>query len=137
MARKKWWVKHPVQARFMTLVLAAMLVPLLVVGGGLYYLVFYLLAKQMAFPEAIASNLVPVLRSVNLWILFTLPILLAGIWWVAIVMTHRFAGPIERLERELDHAIAGRGHMKIRMRREDALKGIAERINLLLVKLKP
>lgn len=132
MARKKWWVKHPVQARFMTLVLAAMLVPLLVVGGGLYYLVFNLMAKQMAFPEAIDANLVPVLRTVNLWILFSLPILLSGIWWAAIVMTHRFAGPIERLERELDHVISGHAHSKIRMRQNDALKGIAERINLLL-----
>ncbi len=118
----------------MSIVFAAMLVPLLVVGGGFYYLVFYLLAKQMAFPEAIAANLIPVLRSVNLWVLFSLPVLLAGIWWMAILMTHRFAGPIERLERELDHAIAGHLHSKIRMRRDDALKGIADRINLILSK---
>ena len=137
MARKKWWVKHPIQAHFMSIVLAAMLVPILVVGGGLYYLVFYLLAKQMAFPEAIAANLVPVVQSVNLWVLFSLPLVLVGIWWIAIVMTHRFAGPIERLEKELDHAIAG-GHLrsKIRTRRNDALKGIADRINLILAKIR-
>lgn len=136
MPRKKWWVKHPTQARFMALVLAAMLAPLLIVGGGFYYLVFYLLAKQMAFPEAIAANLVPVLGSVNLWIFFSLPLVLSGIWWIALVMTHRFAGPIERLEKELDHVTAGHGHSKIRMRKDDALKGIVERINLILEKFR-
>ena len=132
MARKKWWVKHPIQARFMAVVLAAMLAPVLIVGGGLYYLVFKLLAKQMAFPEAIAANLSPVVQEVNVWLFLTLPVFLTGIGWVAILMTHRFAGPIERLERELDYALQGHHHGKIKVRQKDALKGLTDRINLIL-----
>lgn len=135
MARKKWWVKHPVQARFMAVVFAAMLAPVLIVGGGLYYLVFRLLAEQMAFPEAIAANLVPVLRQVNLWLFLTLPVILATVGWAAVIMTHRFAGPIERLQKELDHAMHGKLHGKIKVRHNDVLRGIVDRINLLLEKV--
>ena len=134
MARKIGWVKHPVQARFMTVVLVAMVVPVLIVGGGLYYLVFRLLAEQIAFPEAIAANLAPVVRHVNIWLMVTLPVFLAGIGWVAFVMTHRFAGPIERLQKELDRVIHGHSHGKIRVRHNDVLKGITDRINLILEK---
>lgn len=135
MARKKWWVRHPIQARFMTVVLAAMLAPVLIVGGGLYYLVFRLLAERMAFPEAIAANLVPVVREVNLWLFLTLPLVLAAVGWAAVMMTHRFAGPIERLQTELDHAIGGKLRGKIRVRHNDVLRGIVDRINVILERL--
>ncbi len=135
MARKHWWVKHPVQAKFMSIVSAAILAPTLIVGAGLYYLVFSLLEKQLAFPEAIMANLAPVIQRVNLWLFLTLPFLILGLWWIALVMTHRFAGPIERIEKELDRAIRGEktGH-RIRLRRHDDLRGIADRINTLLDK---
>lgn len=137
MARKKWWVKHPTQAHFMIVVLAAMLVPMFIVGGGLYYIVFRLLAEQIAFPEAIAANLSPVVHQVNVWLLVTLPLFLAGIAWAAVLMTHRFAGPIERLEKELDHVRHERHHGKIKVRHNDVLKGITERINSIIEKSGP
>ncbi len=136
MARKNWWVKHPLQAKFMLVVSAAMLTPVLIVGFGFYYFVFHLLEEQLAFPEAILSNLTPVIQRVNFWLLITLPILVFAIWWIALRMTHRFAGPVERIEKELDRAIAGdRITQKIKLRRHDDLKGLADRINALLSKI--
>lgn len=132
MARTRWFLNHPIQTRYLRIVVVAMAAPALVIGMCLYLLVFRLLAQQMAFPEAIASNLIPVVHRVNWVLVFTLPALGFGIFWWAVVISHRLAGPVERLESELDRILTGdRGH-RIQMREGDDLRGVADRINRLL-----
>jgi len=48
------------------------------------------------------------------------------------VISHRLAGPIERLEKELDRVLAGDREHRIQMREKDDLRGVTERINRLL-----
>ena len=129
--RSKWFMKHPIQAKYLLLVLLAMLSPILLIGFCFYTLVFDLLARQLMFPEAIYSNLAPVIDRVNNLLILTLPSLIVIILWCALVISHRFAGPIERLERDLDQILAGDAHHKIRLRKNDDLKGVASRINAL------
>ena len=134
--RAKWFMKHPVQAKYLLLVIVAMLAPTLVIGFCFYHLLFYLLASQMVFPEAIMANLVPVLNKVNTLLAVTLPMITATILWFAIVISHRFAGPIERLESDLDRILEGDYNHKVYMRRRDDLKGVANRINALVSRVK-
>ena len=129
--RIKWFMRHPVQAKYLLLVLVSMLAPMLLLGFCFYTLVFDLLARQLVFPEAIFSNLVPVIDRVNNLLILTLPSLIVILLWCALVISHRFAGPIERLERDLDQILAGDTHHKIRLRKNDDLKGVASRINAL------
>ena len=135
--RSKWFMKHPVQAKYLLLVLVAMLSPILLIGFCFYTLVFDLLARQLVFPEAIYSNLMPVIERVNNLLILTLPALTLVVLWCALVISHRFAGPIERLESDLDQILAGDLHHKVRLRKNDDLKGVAHRINALAKRLEP
>ena len=133
--RAKWFMRHPIQAKYLLLVLVAMLAPILLIGFCFYTLVFDLLARQMVFPEAIFSNLVPVVERVNTLLALTLPALALIILWFALVISHRFAGPIERLEADLDRILAGETKHRIRLRKNDDLKGVADRVNALVKRL--
>ena len=135
--RIKWFMRHPIQAKYLLLVLVAMLAPILLIGFCFYTLVFDLLARQLVFPEAIFSNLVPVVERVNNLLILTLPALVFVILWCALVISHRFAGPIERLEDDLDQILSGNIHHKVRLRRKDDLGGVAMRINALTKRLHP
>ena len=129
-------MKHPIQAKYLLIVILAMLAPTLAIGFCFYHLLFYLLARQIAFPEAIMANLVPVLNQVNALLAVTLPIIAVTILIFAVVISHRFAGPIERLEKELDRILEGDYRHKIYMRKKDDLKGVATRINTLVARIK-
>jgi nitrogen fixation/metabolism regulation signal transduction histidine kinase len=87
------------------------------------------------FPEAIYGNLVPVVERINNLLILTLPALVFVILWCALVISHRFGGPIERIESDLDQILAGDTHHKIRLRKKDDLEGIAMRINALTKRL--
>ena len=134
--RTQWTMKHPIQAKYLLIVIFSMLAPTIVIGFCFYNLVFNLLALQMVFPEAIMANLVPVIERVNMWLAISLPPLALVVLWVALVISHRFAGPIERLEKELDRVLAGDYSHKIETRQKDDLRGVVSRINALLDKLK-
>ncbi len=133
--RMKWFMRHPIQAKYLLLVLMAMLGPTLLIGFCLYTLIFDFLARQMVFPEAIFANLVPVIDRVNNLLVLTLPTLCLIILWCAIVISHRFAGPIERLEKDLDQILSGDKRHRVRLRKSDDLKGVADRINALVRQL--
>lgn len=135
MSRKKWFVKHPMQVKYLWMVAIAMLAPAAVVGFSFYHVMFRLMARQMAFPEAVASNIEPVVSRMNLFMAVTLPVVIAGIFLASLRLSHRFAGPLERLESELDRLLEGRNHAPIRVRENDDLAGVTRRINMLLQKL--
>lgn len=134
--RMKWLMKHPIQAKYLLIVLLAMLGPMLVLGYCLYHLVFNLLAREMVFPEAIMTNIVPVVDEVNNVLVLILPAIVLVILYLALVISHRFAGPIERLESDLDEVIAGNYHHRIRVRKHDDLAGVVQRLNVLVKILK-
>ncbi len=133
--RIKWLMKHPIQAKYLLLVLLAMLAPMVLVGYCFYTLVFELMARQLVFPEAIFANLDPVIHRINHLMALTLPVLALIILWCALVISHRFAGPIERLETDLDRILSGEPRHRVHLRKNDDLKGVAERVNALARRL--
>ena len=135
--RIKWFMRHSIQAKYLLLVLMAMLAPILLIGFCFYRLVFDLMAHQLVFPEAIFSNLAPVIERINNLLVLTLPALILVILWCALVISHRFAGPIERLENDLDQILSGNRHHRVRLRKNDDLKGVADRINALVRRMDP
>lgn len=133
--RTRWLTRHPLQMKYILIVLVAMLAPILILGFCFYKLVFYLLAKQMVFPEAITANLLPVIDSINILLLVVLPFVAALVLWFAVAVSHQFVGPIERLESELDKILAGDRKRRIQLREDDDLKAVSEKINALLEKI--
>jgi len=132
--RARRFIGTPLQNKTLVLIFIAALVPAAIVAACLYYLIFNMLAQQLGIPEAIAYHLLPVARKINLIILISLPVTLFIIWIMALELSHNIAGPIERLEKELDERIDKKKKGPIKLRKKDELKTIVEKINMLISK---
>ena len=125
----------PIQKKLLILIFTSAVIPAGIAVAALYYLIFNLMAWQIGIPEAIAYNLIPVVRKVNLIIFITIPIALLLIWFLALELSHRIAGPLFRLEKELDERIAGKtAGGEIKLRKKDELKNLTDKINKLINK---
>ncbi len=134
--RTKYLTGSHIQMRYLVFLMFSMLIPMVFVGGCLYYLIFTMMARQIGIPEYIAYNLIPVIKEINFILLVGIPpLLLLLIWW-GVVLSHRFAGPLERLESEMKK-ICEEGHYKhrIHLRKSDDVRPVADSINKLLDKL--
>ena len=134
--RTKYLTGSHIQMRYLSLLLFSMIVPVVVVGGCLYYLIFTIMAEQLGIPEYIAMNLLPVIKKINLVLLVGIPpiFLALGAW--GIVLSHRFAGPLERLEKELNRMAEKRDYKcRLKLRRHDDMRPVAEAMNNLLAKV--
>ena len=132
--RRKKFIDTLLQRKIMILVFFAAVVPAAIVAACLYYLIFNMMAWQLGIPEFVAYNLIPVARKVNLIILIALPISLFVIWFIALELSHRVAGPLYRLEKELDERISGEKKSPIILRAKDELKALADKINKLIAR---
>lgn len=132
--RRKKLVRNSAQTKLLLLIFGSAVIPAGIAVFCLYYLIFNLLAWQIGIPEAIAYNLLPVARRVNLIILIAIPITLAVIWIIALELSHRLVGPLRRLERELDERISGQKDTPIKLRKKDVLEPLVDRINKLISK---
>ena len=132
--RKKKFIGSSFQKKLLLLIFASAIIPTSIVTAALYYLIFNLLAWQIGIPEAIAYNLIPVVRKINLIILVSLPIVFSFIWLIALELSHRISGPLFRLERELGERLAGKGHGHIKLRPKDELRALVDKINKLINK---
>jgi signal transduction histidine kinase len=110
-----------------------MAVPLLFAIGCLYYLIFTVMAEQLGIPESIAYNLFPVVKKINAILAIGLPpLFLLLIWW-GTVLSHRIAGPLQRIEKELNKITNNHDFShRIHLRKSDDVKPIADAINKLL-----
>lgn len=132
--RRRKYIGTKLQKKLLILVLAAAIIPTLIVSICLYYLIFNLMAWQLGIPETIAYNLIPVARKVNLIVIIALPITLWIIWLIALELSHRIAGPLYRLEKDLDERISAKKSGPIQVRKKDELRPLAEKIDKLLNK---
>jgi len=119
------------QLRYMGLVA----VPLVVLLGGLYYLIYYSVFTQMLIPEAIVTTLLPAMKKVNITVAVILPVALYLILRAALIYSNRVIGPVPRLERELDRVIAGDYSVRLKARNKDELQSLISKLNVLLEKL--
>lgn len=134
--RTKYLTGSRIQFRYLALLMVSMVVPALFVGGCLYYLIFTVLAEQIGIPEYIAYNLIPVVKKINLILLIGIPPLFAILVMWGIVLSHRFAGPMERLQRELKKITEnGEYHKRITLRKHDDMVHLVGFVNKLLEKL--
>lgn len=131
--RTKYLTGSRVQLKYLGLLLVSMLVPLVFVGGCLYYLIFTIMAEQLGIPEYIAYNMFPVIKKINFMLMVGLPPLFLLLLLWGIILSHRFTGPLERLEKEI-RKISEHGDYKkrIRVRRHDDMQPVVEAVNKLL-----
>jgi len=133
--RIRFFTKNPLQSRYLALILISILLPLFLVAGCLYYLIFQIMAEQLAIPEAIAYNLFPVVERINFLLLLGIPpiVVLLFIWGA--VLSHRLMGPLERLEDDLRKISDGDYSIRLKIRKDDDLRPIADAVNKIINKL--
>ena len=131
--RKRIFTNRRIQLKYLLLLIISMAVPLLFAIGCLYYLIFTLVAEQLGIPESIAYNLFPVVKKINTVLTISLPpLFLLLIWW-GTVLSHRIAGPLQRIEKELNKITHSHDFShRIHLRKSDDVKPIADAINKLL-----
>jgi len=134
--RRNLFTARTVQARYLILIIVAMIVPALIVGSCLYYFIFTVMAEQLAIPESIAMNLIPVLKKINTMLVVGLIPLFVLLFLWGIMLSHRFAGPLKRVEDDLDKILEGDYSVRFKVRENDDMKNIINKLNRLLERLK-
>ena len=131
--RTKYLTGTRIQLHYLLLLMISIIVPLVFSAACMYYLIFKIMAEQLGIPEYIALNLFPVIHKINMILLIGVPPLFLILVMWGIALSHRFAGPIERLQRELKKIAAHRNYkIRIRVRKGDDIKPIADAVNELL-----
>ncbi|MDP2913743.1 MAG: hypothetical protein Q8N91_07070 [Candidatus Omnitrophota bacterium] len=131
--RTKYLTGSKIQLRYLGLLMVSIVVPLVFAAGCLYYLIFTIMAEQIGIPEYIAYNLYPVVKKINMILLIGVPPLFLLLVFWGIILSHRFAGPMERLEKELKRMADQSDYKKrLKIRKRDDLTPIVEEINRLL-----
>ena len=131
--RKKILANKRVQLKYLMLLIVSMAIPVLFAIGCLYYFIFTIMAEQLGIPESIAYNLFPVVKKINTVLAIGLPpLFLLLIWW-GTVLSHRIAGPLERIEKELSKITNSHDFShRIHLRKSDDVKPVADAVNKLL-----
>jgi len=129
------FTKSSLQHKYLGLILLSILLPLFIVGGCLYYVMFQVMAEQLAIPESIAHNLIPVLHRINFLLLVSMPpiIILLIVWGAS--LTHRFLGPLSRLEEDIRKISEGDYSVRISLRKDDDLAPVGKVMNQIIDKL--
>lgn len=135
--RRLPFVRHSVQWNYLKVVLLAMCLPMFISTGCLYYLIWQTVANQLAIPELIVETLFPAFKQVNQILLIGLPVVCLFIFFFAVRVSHRLAGPLYRIEKELDEIAATNDFSRrIKIRPDDELRPLVSKINRILDALK-
>ncbi len=132
--RRHYLIKKKFQLKYVGVILGVMFLGALISGYTIYYNAWLLLGEKLAnvYPQ---GRLLHIFRSVNIRLalnLFFVSIFCIGI---AIFTSHKVAGPIYRMTKFLGNVTSGDYSQRIRLRKHDDLKGLAEAINGLVDKL--
>ncbi len=128
--RRTLFVRHSVQWNYLKLIVFAMLAPMLLATACLYYVIWQTVAHELAIPELIAEALFPAYHRVNQIIFVGMPTLCGLILFFAIRLSHQLAGPLYRIERDLETmAHTGDFTKPIRIRPTDHLHTLVAKIN--------
>ena len=133
--RFRFVTKNPLQLKYLVLILVSIMLPLLIVGGCLYYLIFQLMAEQLAIPESIACNLIPVVEKINFLLIIGIPPIIGLLFIWGVILTHRLIGPLTRLQGDLKKISDGDYSIRLRIRKDDDLRFLVNVINKIIDKL--
>ncbi len=112
-----------------------MVIPTVFVGACLYYLIFTIIAEQIALPDFIARTLLPVIQRINIILVVGLPVVFVLLVTWAVMLSYRFIAPLERLEEDIKKIDEGDYTVRLQINKDHDLSPIAAVINDLVDKL--
>lgn len=129
------YLNRSLQSRYLFILILSMIIPTAFVGACLYYFIFTVMAEQLAFPDVIANNLLPVIHRINFVLIVGLPgVFIILISW-AMILSYKFISPLERLEEDIKKLDEGDYSVRLQINKDHDLRPIADIINDLVDKL--
>ncbi len=119
----------------MLMLVLSMIVPTVFIGGCLYYFIFTVMAEQIALPDVIARDLLPVVTRINYLLAVGLPLFFIVMLTWAVILSYRFVAPLERLEEDIKAIDEGDYSVRLKIDKDHDLGPIADVINDLVDKL--
>lgn len=126
--RRQYIIKRGLQFRYIGLVFGLAFIASLVTGWTVFATGWHFLGEKLAsvYPQ---GRLVYVLRATNLALIRNLLLISPLVFILALLFSHRIAGPVYRIEKTLEDISKGNLGMKIRLREGDELVDLADMIN--------
>jgi len=133
--RKQYIVSKQFQFRYIGVILALMFATAALCSYIVYYNSLVLLGEKLAnvYPQ---GRLVAILRTVNLRVLVSVILISPFVAFLGVILSHRIAGPISRMERFLSDAASGDLSKQLILRPKDELIPLANGINNLVETIK-
>ena len=132
--RTQFIVKKGFQLRYISMILAIMLLSAVISGYTIYYNAWVYLGSKLAsvYPQ---GRLVHMFRSINIKLAINLAFVAMLCTGIGIIVSHRIAGPIDRMIKFVNKLTAGDYSRRLTLREKDELKDLASAINELVDKL--
>ena len=126
--RKQYIVSKKFQFRYIGMILALMFATAALCSYVVYYNSLVLLGEKLAnvYPQ---GRLVAILKTVNLRVLVSVILISPFVAFLGVILSHRIAGPITRMERFLSNVAAGDLSKRLTLRPKDELIPLADGIN--------
>lgn len=130
--RKKYLINKPVQFFFSGITVYFIFVIIITIGGLTYFFTLNTILTQLELENKLIDAY-EVIRKINLILLkrigISLIMLLLLTFYLQIRFLHRIAGPLFRIEKCLREISEGKKVEKIKLRKKDFYKSLAEAVN--------
>jgi signal transduction histidine kinase len=133
--RRQIIVNPKVQYKLLLLILISVLIPTLLTFLSLFFLIQSLVVEAQIDNEVVYSALMFLNHKVFAILLIGFVCITVLLISWSLLFIHRIVGPLFRLEKELDKMISGKKIAKIRFRKYDSFKSLAEKFNILIDRL--
>ena len=127
-SRRQFLIQRSLQFKYMLLVLFTITVVTGIIVATVYLTHRALISEQFAGISA-AAALPEVFQKINLLLMFEIPIALFIAAWASIVVSHKVAGPVYRLEKVATKISRGDLPSYLRLRKNDELKDLSSAFN--------
>lgn len=133
--RKQYLIKTKFQLKYTGLILLFMFIVAWLAGYTVYCTGWLLMGEKLAnvYPQ---GRLVAIMRTINITLLLRLALITPLVVLISILLSHRVAGPLYRIERFLRSVAKGDFSMKLHLRKNDELQDLAGSINEMTEDLK-
>lgn len=133
--RRQILVDRKIQFRYAFLTILFALVTALVTGSTVFFTIFNLLGEKLAtvYPQ---GRLIPILQQAYFAFLMNILFILPVLFLASVVFSHRFAGPLPKIEEAIRRIGDGYFDVQLHTRKTDELVHLASVINETAKKLK-
>ncbi|HOL22208.1 MAG TPA: hypothetical protein PLQ41_05085 [bacterium] len=135
--RRNYLINKPLQFIYSGIMIYLLLIGIIVVGVGTYYLTFNTILNELETQGGL-SQAYEMVKDINLLILkrvgTMLVIVLVFAFGLGVYYLHRIAGPVYRIEKTIREMAEGKKVEPIRLRKKDFFKSLAEAVNKLIEK---